>query len=122
MVEAEQAIASLAAVRAALLARLQVTLVAVVRNNMSRHSWKVKAKARAKAAKAQHYGLVALRNQNKRLEAEVIFLAGAYNRLRRIIPVFEEARDALCALTVTQCRLHNIKLDLADRMDKLGTE
>lgn len=41
-------------------------------------------------------------------------------RLADMLPLFEEARDALTALTVSQCQLHNIRLDLADRMDQVG--
>lgn len=50
-------------------------------------------------------------------------LAELEDRSRRIIammPVFQEARDAICAITETQRRLHNISHSLADRMDELG--
>jgi hypothetical protein len=48
--------------------------------------------------------------------------AGYYRwRLQEIIPLFEEARDALTALTVAQCKLRNIDLTLGDRMDRAGT-
>ena len=43
------------------------------------------------------------------------------HRLKTIIPIFQEARDALTALTVTQVQLHGISLSLADRMDEAGT-
>ena len=42
-------------------------------------------------------------------------------KLNKVMPLFQEARDALCALTVTQVRLHNISPSLADRMDSAGT-
>jgi hypothetical protein len=42
-------------------------------------------------------------------------------RLGAIVPLFEEARDALCALSVAQCKLRNIDLGLAERMDRAGT-
>ncbi len=41
-------------------------------------------------------------------------------RLTAMLPLFEEARDALCAITTTAARLHNVRLDLADRMDDVG--
>ena len=41
-------------------------------------------------------------------------------RLRTILPVFEEARDALCCITEVQRRKHGISKTLADRMDALG--
>jgi hypothetical protein len=42
-------------------------------------------------------------------------------KLTMIMPLFEEARDALPAITETQCRLHGISKTLADRMDAAGT-
>ena len=42
-------------------------------------------------------------------------------RLEEIIPLFQEARDALTAITVVQMKLHNISPSLADRMDVAGT-
>jgi hypothetical protein len=42
-------------------------------------------------------------------------------RLTEIMPLFEEARDALTALRMEQCKLHNISLSLAERMDTAGT-
>lgn len=42
-------------------------------------------------------------------------------KLTRVIPLFEEARDALTAITETQRRLRNISPTLADRMDAAGT-
>ena len=41
-------------------------------------------------------------------------------KLERVIPVMQEARDALCALTVAQIKLHNISPTLANRMDYAG--
>jgi len=41
-------------------------------------------------------------------------------RLAAIMPLFEEARDALCALRPMQVKLHNISPTLADRMDDVG--
>ena len=42
-------------------------------------------------------------------------------KLAMVMPLLEEARDALCALTVPQCKLHHISMSLADRMDIAGT-
>ena len=42
-------------------------------------------------------------------------------KLQRVIPLFQEARDALTALTEAQRKLHNISPTLADRMDFAGT-
>ncbi len=41
-------------------------------------------------------------------------------RLKAIMPLFEEARDAICAITTTAAKLHNISPTLADRMDDVG--
>ena len=41
-------------------------------------------------------------------------------RLKAMMPLFEEARDALCAISEVSARLHNVRLDLADRMDDVG--
>jgi len=51
-----------------------------------------------------------LRAENERLE----------NRLSEIMPLFEEARDALPALSLTSAKLHRVDLTLADRMDAVG--
>ena len=37
-----------------------------------------------------------------------------------MMPLFQDARDAITALSVNQCKLHHISLDLADRMDDVG--
>ena len=41
-------------------------------------------------------------------------------RLLAIMPVFQEARDAITVITEHQRRLHNISIALADKMDELG--
>lgn len=40
--------------------------------------------------------------------------------LDAIMSLFEEARDAITALTRNQCKLHKISFTLADRMDEVG--
>lgn len=42
-------------------------------------------------------------------------------KLRMVMPLFQEARDALTAITETQRKLHGISPTLADRMDDAGT-
>jgi hypothetical protein len=42
-------------------------------------------------------------------------------RLAEILPLFQEARDALTAIPLTVARLRNLDLNLADRMDAAGT-
>ena len=42
-------------------------------------------------------------------------------RLQAIIPLFEEARDALPAITLASAKLHRVDLSLGARMDKAGT-
>ncbi len=42
-------------------------------------------------------------------------------KLSMVMPLFEEARDALAAITETQRRLYGISATLADRMDAAGT-
>ena len=42
-------------------------------------------------------------------------------KLAMVMPLFQEARDALPAITEAQRRLHGISLTLADRMDIAGT-
>ena len=42
-------------------------------------------------------------------------------RLDEILPLFEEARDALPAINMASARLHGVDLTLGDRMDSAGT-
>lgn len=42
-------------------------------------------------------------------------------KLAMVIPLFQEARDALPAITVASAKLHGVRLDLGDRMDIAGT-
>jgi len=41
-------------------------------------------------------------------------------RLDAMMPLFEEARDALPAIPLASAKLRGIRLDLADRMDDVG--
>lgn len=51
-----------------------------------------------------------LRDENEALQA----------RMKAMMPLFQEARDALPAISVSSAKLHNISLTLADRMDDIG--
>jgi len=42
-------------------------------------------------------------------------------RLTEILPLFEEARDALPAITLVSAKLHGVDLSLGARMDAAGT-
>lgn len=42
-------------------------------------------------------------------------------KLQMVIPLFQEARDALTAITEAQRKLHGLSPTLADRMDEAGT-
>ncbi len=42
-------------------------------------------------------------------------------KLQMVMPLFQEARDALTAITEAQRKLHGISSTLADRMDEAGT-
>lgn len=46
--------------------------------------------------------------------------AARVSQLKAVMPLFQESRDALTALSVAQCKRHGIRLDLADRMDFAG--
>ena len=39
-----------------------------------------------------------------------------------LLPLFEEARDALTAIPLASAKLHNVRLDLAERMDRVGVK
>lgn len=41
-------------------------------------------------------------------------------RLSASLDLLQEARDAICALSTMQIKLHHIRPDLADRMDTVG--
>ena len=52
--------------------------------------------------------------------AEIERLEKLERRAIAMMPVFQDARDAITALTKTQCKLHRIRPDLADCMDTIG--
>jgi hypothetical protein len=52
--------------------------------------------------------------------AELDRLRGVEARFQAMLPLFEEARDALCAVTKYAAKLHNISPTLAERMDEVG--
>ena len=55
-----------------------------------------------------------------RAVAEIRRLRAVERRIDAMMPLFEEARDALPAITEMAAKLHNVRLDLADRMDAVG--
>ncbi len=71
---------------------------------------------RAELREAKDYAAAALQD-NDTLRARVAELE---ERLDAMIPLFEEARDALPAITLESAKLRGIRLDLADRMDDVG--
>lgn len=52
---------------------------------------------------------------------ELLPHAYLFAKVAMVMPLFQEARDALTALTETQRKLHGISPTLADRMDIAGT-
>ena len=52
--------------------------------------------------------------------AELERLQGSHRRLAAMMPLFEEARDALPAISLTAARLHKLDLTLSARMDDVG--
>jgi len=60
------------------------------------------------------------------LRRAVAVLQAENERLRRrlaaMMPLFEEARDALPAIPLAAAKLRNLRLDLADRMDAVGNK
>lgn len=53
-------------------------------------------------------------------EARIAKLLESERRLKAMMPLFEEARDALPAISESSRRLYNISPTLADRMDDVG--
>ena len=59
----------------------------------------------------------------ERIDALTAALAAAQENERRLdamLPLFEEARDAICAIPLASAKLRGIRLDLGDRMDEVG--
>lgn len=52
--------------------------------------------------------------------AELAAVQADARRLKAMMPLFEEARDALTAIPLVSAKLHGLRLDLADRMDQVG--
>ncbi len=52
--------------------------------------------------------------------ADYLTIANHLRRLDEMLPLFEEARDCLPVITLSQARLHGLRLDLARRMDAVG--
>jgi len=67
---------------------------------------------------AQATALIAARAENAELRKDASYYEW---RLKEVVPLFEEARDALPAIMLSSAKLHSVRLDLGDRMDKAGT-
>jgi len=61
------------------------------------------------------------RDDDVLLSAFIDAAADDRERLEALMPLFEEARDALPAITEISARLRGVRLDLADRMDAVGS-
>lgn len=59
-----------------------------------------------------------LRESQREAERDAAYLKW---RLTAIIPLFQEARDALCAIPLANAKLRGLDLSLGDRMDAAGT-
>lgn len=55
-----------------------------------------------------------------RLTAENKRLSAIERRFKAMLPLFEEARDAITVIPLTLARLHCLDLTLAARMDSVG--
>ena len=64
--------------------------------------------------------IICARNNFRRLIADVEQLTESHERLHAMIPLFQEARDALSAIPLTAAKLRGLDLTLADRMDDVG--
>lgn len=60
------------------------------------------------------------REEIERLRAELAAAKADTERLAAMLPLFQEARDAITVISLTQARLHGLDLSLADRMDDVG--
>ena len=66
----------------------------------------------------------------KRYEADKLTIERQQERIRELekqkrrmddmLPLFEEARDAITAIPLASAKLRGLRLDLADRMDEVG--
>lgn len=58
--------------------------------------------------------------QTERLMAENERLSAIERRFKAMLPLFEEARDAITAIPLASARLRGLDLTLAARMDSVG--
>ena len=72
------------------------------------------------AMRCRAYGGNDVSNAKIITEAEWLILQDNAARLTAMLPLFEEARDALCVIPLATAKLRNISLTLADRMDDVG--
>ena len=63
---------------------------------------------------------IAVRDLDARLAAAEADAAKLKRRMAALIPLFQEARDAITAIPLAAAKLRGLRLDLADRMDEVG--
>jgi len=51
---------------------------------------------------------------------ELSKLRAMERHFKAMLPLFQEARDAICAISTTTAKIHNISLVLAECMDDVG--
>jgi len=60
--------------------------------------------------------------EQEKLSAQQAIIDRRTKRLNAIMPLFQEARDAICAISLTEAKLRGIDLTLANRMDDVGIQ
>lgn len=84
---------------------------------MHLHQWEEKLSELEACYKAVHEEYTLCR---KLLMEHSEARAKAERRLRAMLPLFEEARDAITSIPLATAKLRGLRLDLADRMDDVG--
>ena len=83
-------------------------------------AWKVLAEAQMPSTDHICNSIKQLVDEKVAAESELARLRACERRLDDMLPLFEEARDALQGITLSSAKLHNISLSLGDRMDEVG--
>ena len=63
-----------------------------------------------------------INNNLEKLADQQAIIDRRTKRLNAIMPLFQEARDAICAISLTEAKLRGIDLTLANRMDDVGIQ
>ena len=61
-----------------------------------------------------------MNNEVENLKKEIENLKKHKRRLQDMLPLFQEARDAITAINLSTAKLHGLSLDLDKRMDRVG--